>query len=222
MGENKQLLDPLGTLCRLISLNFMEVNTKISIQDHIIKLQKPTYLQSIMRTINGDGRENISELFYCVIRFIKWYLNPQIENPNDINMSDEIKIIASYVCVALKRLQSTYEFGNVIFAIQYYINILQAAINEHMHDDMIPICINDKEKEYHNLLDYDKIKNFWDLKKVKRVCELYKNCFNMEKELDVSPQEKIALSEGYIKSIYSILDITDKEFQQLIQNSNKG
>ena len=64
MSVKKQLLDPLGTLCKLISLSFSEINTKISIQNHVLSIQKPYNYQFVLRMINGDGRENISELFY--------------------------------------------------------------------------------------------------------------------------------------------------------------
>ena len=76
MTEKKQLLDPLGTICKLVGLSFCELKTKISIQNHVLVLQKPYNYQPIVRTWYGDNKENISELYYAIIRVIKWYLAP--------------------------------------------------------------------------------------------------------------------------------------------------
>lgn len=85
MSNRKQLLDPIGTMCKLIGLNFMEDNTKISIKEHILMLQPPSSYQFIIRSFNGDGRENTSELYYSIIRLIEWYLLPRNKNTEMIN-----------------------------------------------------------------------------------------------------------------------------------------
>lgn len=74
MSIKTQLLDPLGSFCKLIALNFSEHNTKISIHNHVLTLQRPDTLQFLVRMVNGDGKENVSELFYIIVRIIKWYL----------------------------------------------------------------------------------------------------------------------------------------------------
>ena len=119
MSSKKQLLDPLGTMCKIILLNFTELNTKISIQNHVLTLHRPYNYQFIIRMMNGDGRENISELFYVIIRIIKWYM----VDPHSL-IFPHIQKIVEYACVALSRLQETYAYGNVVLAIQFYINIL--------------------------------------------------------------------------------------------------
>lgn len=230
MSVKKQLLDPLGTICKLVELNFSEINTKISIQNHVLLLQKPYKHQFFIRMLNGDGRENVSELFYAIIRVIKWYLVEHNENDNDennsnwtlISKSPEIERIVKYACNALRKLQETYEYGNVILAIQFYINIFEDALNNNYDDNKLPKYITEKEKEYENLIDYRKLRNFWDPKKLKRICELYDNCFNIYNDSDMIKTEKDALVCGYLNSINTILEITDNDFQKLVQNSNKG
>ena len=227
MSVKKQLLDPLGTLCKLISLSFSEINTKISIQNHVLSIQKPYNYQFVLRMINGDGRENISELFYIIARVIKWYLaggdpTDSEENWAIIAKSDELKRLVRYTCNALRKLQETYEYGNVILSIQFYINILEDAINGTYNDNKLPKYVLDKEKEYENLIDYSKLKNFWDLRKLKRICELYDSCFKVYNEEDMPFSEKEALINGYLKSIYAVLEITDSEFQKMLLNSNRG
>jgi hypothetical protein len=228
MSVKKQLLDPLGTICKLISLNFSEINTKISIHNHVLTLHRPNNLQSVVRIINGDGRENISELFYIIVKVIKWYLSGNIdenepeENWTHIARSDELKKIITYVCYALRRLQETYEYGNVILAIQFYINILEDSIHGYYNDNKLPNYIIDKEKEFENLLDYEKLKNFWDYKKLKRICDLYDNCFSVFNDQEMPTSEKEGLVNGYLNSINAVLTVTDTEFQKLLNNSSRG
>lgn len=227
MSVKKQLLDPFSTLCKLISLNFCEINTKISIHNHILTLQKPYNYQSIVRLINGDGRENISELYYAIVRIVKWYLvvdeDPThvTENWAVIAKNDELKRLVQYACVALRRLQETYEFGNVVLAIQFYINILEDAINNAYYDSKLPHKIMEIDYQNDSLIDYDKLRNFWEHKKLKRICELYDSCYKVIND-DSSQSEKDALLDGYLKSINAILEIADAEFQQLLINSSKG
>ena len=226
MSVKKQLLDPIGTLCKLISLNFSELNTKISIQNHTISLHKPYNYQFMLRMINGDGRENISELFHIILQIINWYLvvdnyNNTDENWEHISKSEEIHKLVKYACCALRKLQETYEFGNVVLAIQYYINILEDANNGTYTNNKLPQSILDKENNNDNLLDYEKLKNFWDYKKLKRICNLYDDCFNVHN--DILPlNEKNGLIDGYLKSINAILELTDVDFHKLLSNSNKG
>src|SRR5207253_6176484 len=102
------------------------------------------------------------------------------ENWFQIAKSPEIKRLIKYACCALRKLQETYEFGNVVLAIQYYINMLEDANNGNYNEDKLPKCLLESEND--NLLDYDKLKNFWDYKKLKRICNLYDDCFNVYNE----------------------------------------
>lgn len=281
MSMKKQLLDPLGTLCKLAALNFSELHTKISIHDHILTLHRPDSYQSMIRLINGDSKENVSELFYAIMRVVKWYLSepvvnskpkseqfpskpmsdrssdeseeydvfggspsnnsppinsPPVNNFNPepilnnigdekwvaISKSQEIRRIVMYACDALRKLQETYEYGNVILAIQFYINILEDAVDGRFTDRKLPKYIIKKEQEYFNLLDYDKLKNFWDYKKLKMICELYDTCFSVYQDTEMPESEKTALVAGSMHTINSILKLTDTDFQKLIQNSSKG
>lgn len=264
MSIKHQLLDPLGTICKLISLIFTEINTKISIQDHVLTLHKPGAYQFLVRRYNGDGRENISELYNVIIRIIKWYLiEPKIEeessptsftqyiiddlesktppilsfSPNYLSSSpsiasinrynnyitivnsDEIKKIVRFTCEAFRQLQKTYDHGNVVLALQFFINLLEDALNGKFDESKLPKYLLEKEDQYETLLDYNKLKNLWEIKKLRRICELYENCFAIMNE---SIYERQPLINGYLCSITSILEMTDQEFQKLIQNSNNG
>ena len=227
MSVNKQLLDPLGTICKLVSLNFMKMNTKISITNHTINLQAPTSYLFLSRTLFGDGKENISELYNPIIRAIRWYLVAEDdENENDnynlISKSAEIKRLFKYACLGLKRLQQTYQSGNVVLAIQFYINIFNDAINGNFNEERLPINIEEGEKNYDNLIDYKKLKNFWDLARLKTVCKIYDNCFSTMEDISIYLEQKNAVMEGAITSSTKILESFEAEFQKLICNTNNG
>lgn len=272
MSAKKQLLDPLGTVCKLVALNFTEINTKISIQDHILTLHKPNSYQFLVRFYNGDGRENISELYDVIIRIIRWYLVPRksiksviqtkddvkdkndegddededydsddcdiaetynadqesdsetdAPNADEICQSKEIKQLVIYLCDAFRKLQQTYNTGNVVLSLQFFINILEDALEGKYDESRLPKHVREKEDTYKTLLDYNKIKNMWELKDVQRIIELYENCFKLYFNDTETPQNtKIALIQSYLKSVDSVLEIADKEFQRLIQNSNNG
>lgn len=254
----KQLLDPLGTLCKLVALNFSESNTKISIHNHVLTLHRPNNLQFAVRLINGDSKENVSEIYYAIIRIIKWYLVPyydknnkgsdnnsigsnksdksskspksskldestinidninykedsmvvdanpnllyeDIDNTDNINLpnwmniskSKELPRILKYACDALRTLQGTYGYGNVVLAIQYYINLIEDGLKGIYDDSKLPKYILDQEIEIANLLDYEKLRNFWDFKKLKRICELYDNCFMVLSDQEIGQAKRM-------------------------------
>jgi hypothetical protein len=233
MSDHKQLLDPIGTMCKLVALNFCDNNTKISIHNHVITFQEPDKLQWLVRSCYGDGRENISELYYVIVKLILWFLveddtislDTCILNSNNskIRQSDEIKRMVGYLCNALTKLQLlTYQYGNVTLALQYYINILTSAVDEGFSEILLPKHLREQDKINDNLLDLDKLKNLWELKDIKRICELYDNCFALLSSEEEDNSNKQSLIQSYLKSIDSILKITDDKFQKLIRNSSNG
>jgi hypothetical protein len=224
MNNKHQLLDPLSTMCKLISLVFCELNTKIAIHNHVLVIQQPNTYQSITRTINGDTKEDIGQLHHIIIRLIRWYLlKPNKEDLNNenwlnINQSEEVIKLTKYLCIALKKLQLTYEYGNVILAIQFYINIIEDTLDGKFDNTKLPKCIS----ECDTLLDYSKLKNFWDLEKLKRISDSYSNCFKILEDNNTNDYDKKVLIDGYLSSINASLQIMDSEFQKLILNSNRG
>lgn len=248
MSTKKQLLDPLGSMCKLIALKFKKLNTKISIIDHVITLDEPNKilgveLQGAKRWWYSQEQEDIQELYYVVVRLIKWYVISEghnddpsedhsedpIENngEDDISKSEELPMMIEYLCVALSKLQKTYKSGLVIFALQFFINLLREALEgnltlEKLEERRLPMLILENEKEYDNLIDYDKLKKLWKLGTLKKICELYNDCFKVKYDKDIPKKTKKALIEGYLTGITSTLDIIDKDFQLLISNSTKG
>src|SRR5271156_5916382 len=113
---NKQLLDPIGTMCKLVGLIFNKTNTKIKISNHVLTLDKPDELQFLYRWWDQANKENISELYYVVIRIIIWYLVPEQEDiNNNLHTCQEFKKMVNYLCDSFIKLQNTYvNGGNVV------------------------------------------------------------------------------------------------------------
>ncbi len=227
MNNKNQLLDTIGAISRLISLVFCELNTKIGIHNHVLVIQKPNNYQPLMRTINGDTKEDISQLYNVIVRLIKWYLiKPEKEDLNNnenllaINNSEEILTLTKFLLVALKRLQKSYECGNVILAIQYYINLIQDTLEGKYNNSKLLECVPDNE--YDTLLDYHKLKNFWHHDKLKQICHSYVNSFQILDDNNINNTDKQVLIDGYLYTVNSILKIMDNDFQKLIFNSNRG
>lgn len=243
--SKKQLLDPLGAGCKLIGLNFSVIDTKININNHVLTLHEPSSYQWIVRRVTGDGQENVFSLYQAIVRIIKWYLVEDVDtdedacyiddasdshssmnidntNSNEIRSGNSIRKVARFISSGLSNLQNTYDSGNVILSIQFLINILEAGLNGTFTDSMLPENLRKKEEEYENLIDYNKLKNLWKVKDLDRICEFYESCFKLLNDEDMSPKIKSALINSGLKSIDSILETTDTDFQKLIQNSNKG
>jgi len=197
VNNKKQLLDPIGSMCHIVSLIFKPINTKIGIYNHALVIQEHTMFQWFDRYWNGDNRENISLLFNIVIRVIEWYVVPlsdkyntdefieESKSFNNLNKEDKLLFwkclekMCRYMALAFERLQVTYHTGieptNVVTTIQYYINILNDSLDGKYSRTKLPKCLNINVQ--HNLLDYNKIKTLWTGQKLEEVCKLYECCF---------------------------------------------
>jgi hypothetical protein len=240
-NNKRQLLDPLGTMCHIVSLAFKPLNTKIGISNHAVIIQESNRLQWFERYWYGDNRENISLLYNIVVRIIEWYIIPLINKYKDCSgniitntvsfdnlTKDDLKIfwvclekMIMYVCMAFDKLQFTYHSGpvptNVILATQYFITILKASLNGTYCKELLPRCMIEGENK--TFLDYDKIKLLWCGKKLQKITDLYEKCFQISTSTDPTKEDQI---DGYMSAINKLLTIHDEEFRKLIYLSNEG
>ena len=89
-NNKRQLLDPIGSICHIVSLIFKPNNTKIGINNHAIIIQETNMLQWLDRYWNGDNRENISLLYNIIVRVIEWYIIP-LSGKYKIELKNELK-----------------------------------------------------------------------------------------------------------------------------------
>jgi hypothetical protein len=231
-NNKRQLLDPIGSICHIVSLTFKPLNTKIGINNHAIIIQETHIFQWLDRYWNGDNRENISLLYNIVVRVIEWYILPlsgkyEIDKNDDFDEAERKKFweclekMCNFLCVAFDKLQHTYYTGpiptNVVTTIQYYINLLQDSLNGNYNNNKLPKCLNESENK--NFFDYDKIKVLWNGDKLKQICDLYEKCFEKLNSTDRTKEDQI---EGYMQAVDKLLSIHDNQFRELICFSNEG
>lgn len=260
MTSKNQLLDPVGTMCRLIILNFTPIGARIGNHNHAIVIQPTSSIQWLQRKLNGDDRDNISGLFPVVMRVIEWYVTPlhdikfknkrtkinnslkvdnihgkrkdDIDEPfyedsyMPIDESDVehywecLRKLCVYMCMGLGKLQETYENGNVIFTIQYYINLICDSLEGKYAKDKLPKYI--VATEARNFLDYNKIKDLWNYKRIKEICELYDKCFAALDDTKESEETKNEKINGYLLAIGHLLNISDDAFRTCIESNHQG
>ena len=105
-NNKRQLLDPIGSICHIVSLTYKPLNTKIGINNHAIIIQESNVLQWLDRYWNGDNRENISLLYNIVIRVIEWYIIPLSGKYNvetNSEFSDPIEKKKFWECLVLNK-----------------------------------------------------------------------------------------------------------------------
>jgi len=231
-ANKRQLLDPIGSICHIVSLTFKPLNTKIGINNHAIIIQESNIFQWLDRYWNGDNRENISLLYNIVVRVIEWYILPLSGKYKDFqnkDMTDDerkkfwicLEKMCKFLCLAFDKLQHTYYTGpiptNVVTTIQYYINIIKDSLDGTYNIDKLPRCLN--EAENRNFLDYDKIKILWNGEKLKQICDLYEKCFEKLNSNEKTKDDQIA---GYMHAVDKLLSIHDNQFRELLSYSNEG
>lgn len=248
-SKKKQLLDPIGTICRIIGIKFRKKKTKFGITNHSIVIQEPyepiniqnmipVNMQSVARWLNNDDKNNISELYASIIRVVEWYVIPlqsiirKTKKNGDnkyLNVEDEeearkyyssLDKLCIYFCAALNDLQITYndQFdGNTVLAIQFFINIIQDAMTGSYDANKLPKCFIVQPAD--TLLDYDKIRELWNYKKISEISQEYDKCFQLADSNDENKEKKI---HGYLMVIDEFLNISENSFRKLIESSNKG
>ena len=68
------ILEPFCCILRIILLNYKPIGTKISIQNNSIQYYDPSIYQGILRSIYGDNREDIHNLYSPI--FFKQSIKP--------------------------------------------------------------------------------------------------------------------------------------------------
>ena len=234
----KQLLDPLGSMCHIVSLAFKPIGSKMGINNHAIIINENNYFQWLDRYLNGDTRENIGLLFNIIVRIIEWYVIP-LSNKYDHSLHVDLMQVQSFsvedralmwkclekmcrfMCLAFDRLQRTY-FNenvptNVILATQFFINIINDSLDGNYSRDKLPTCFFDADIK--TFLDFNKIKSLWNADRLLKICDLYEKCMKVFNSNEKTKDEQI---NSYMSAIERLINIYDNEFRELLNLSNEG
>jgi hypothetical protein len=139
--EKNMILEPMCVLFKLCLLTYKPQNTKISIQNNSLTFIEPSYGQGLWRTIQGDSREDLHNLYYPLLKLIEWY--PKTET----QYSKFYKIAVK----GLENLKNTYDNNSTIHhTIIHYIQLLTDGISDKSEQDKIKNPLIDELKDYWN------------------------------------------------------------------------
>jgi len=192
--QNKNvILDPLTCIIKLGLLTFKPIGTKISINNNSISFHEPNLLQGPIRWSQGDGREDLHNLFYPIVKSTQWY---------DIN-NETVKNIFTFSKNGLEILASSYTKNSTIsHSIKHYINIIektQIESNDVLNDDT-------------NNIIYQELKKLWSDREINIINSLL---------LEIADNKKdINKMNNLIDAINLILNTKESYLRKIILESS--
>jgi glutathionylspermidine synthase len=192
MKEKNVILEPICCIFRMILLNYKNKGTKISITNNSLYYNEPTVYQGMLRSYNGDTREDLHNLYNPFLKAFEWYIN---------DVEDSIYQYFYKECYkGLEKLVSSYEKGSIIHhTLTHYCTMFNDRINHKLVD------IKDLEKESPLLND---LKNFWDEDELLIV---YQTLQYLEKCKDDSEKNI------YFKIIDDIISMKEKKVYEFVE-----
>ena len=175
------ILEPLCCILKLILLQFKEQGTKISVSENSITFNEPSYGQGLVRSLYGDCREDLHNIYHPLLKAVEWYPIREF-----IIYYEECK-------KGLELLLGVYNDNTTIHhTISHYISIIEGK--------------NDKEVTEKNPI-IDNLKDFWKSEEINVINELLNLILkNIEKDvylkcLENIIEEKEKKVNEYIKKV---------------------
>ena len=164
--QKNLILEPLCCILKLILLQFKENGTKISVSDNSITFNEPSYGQGIVRSLYGDCREDLHNIYHPLLKAVEWYPIREF-----IIYYEECK-------KGLQLLLQVYDDNTTIHhTISHYISIIEGK--------------NDKEVSETNPI-IDNLKDFWKSEEINVINELLNLILkNIEKDVYLKCLENI-------------------------------
>ena len=196
------ILEPLQAMIQLSLLSRTPIGTKLAIQENILYLQTPTFIQPISRWYNADKKDDLYFLFQVIKRFIKWY-NPSVALKSPL--SEELyNIIIKMSIDGLNNLLKTYSSSDcnaVTQVITLYKHMLET--NESIDDKNISDTIN-MDEVFENVIKlYEK-----------NIIDVLYSTLQLIKD-----EEDTMVNSNYIEGINNILIKTNKLIKEWVKTN---
>jgi hypothetical protein len=164
--QKNLILEPLCCILKLILLQFKEKNTKISVSDNSITFNEPSYGQGLIRSLYGDCREDLHNIYHPLLKAVEWY------------PIDKFNVYYEECKKGLQLLLQVYDDNTTIHhTISHYISIIEGK--------------NDKEVSETNPI-IDNLKDFWKTEEINVINELLNLILkNIEKDVYLKCLENI-------------------------------
>ena len=194
--ENKKkniILEPISCIVKLIILNYKEAGTKVSISDNSIDFYEPSQYQGLLRNFNGDGREDLHNIYNPILKCIEWY-----PPDNDI----KYKYFYTKCIEGLEKLITSYDRDSTISrTLDLYCKTLKDALNGQKVD------INNEDES--PLLDT--LKDFWKKEEIELIYSLFQI-------IDVNEIEEERIT--YIENIVNTVRIKENKLSDFIRETS--
>jgi len=132
------ILEPLQAMIQLALLGISPIGTKLQIQENILSVQPPNFIQPFTRWYNADKKDDLYFLYSVIKRYIKWY-NPSSNKKSPLSL-ELYQLITSMATDGLSQLFKTYsstDANTVIHVIQMYKNLLEYNNDKILVDEYI-------------------------------------------------------------------------------------
>jgi hypothetical protein len=155
------ILEPLQAMIQLSLLSICPIGTKLRIQENILYVQIPNFIQPLSRWYHADRKDDLYFLYSVIKRYIKWY-NPSSNKQSPLN-AELYQLITTMATEGLNRLFKTYsacDANTVIHVIQMYKNLLEYNNDKILVDEYIV----DAEKNKVNIDEvFERIVSVYDV-----------------------------------------------------------
>lgn len=164
--QKNLILEPLCCILKLILLQFKEKDTKISVSDNSITFNEPSYGQGLVRSLYGDCREDLHNIYHPLLKAVEWY------------PIDKFHVYYEECKKGLQLLLQVYDDNTTIHhTISHYISIIKGK--------------NDKEVTETNPI-IDNLKDSWKSEEINVINELLNLILkNIEKDVYLKCLENI-------------------------------
>lgn len=164
--QKNLILEPLCCILKLILLQYKENGTKISVSDNSITFNEPSYGQGLVRSLYGDCREDLHNIYHPLLKSVEWY------------PIDKFHVYYEECKKGLQLLLKVYDDNTTIHhTISHYISIIEGK--------------NDKEVSETNPI-IDNLKDFWKSEEINVINELLNLILkNIEKDIYLKCLENI-------------------------------
>jgi hypothetical protein len=125
-------------MIQLALLGICPIGTKLRIQENILYVQQPTFMQPLSRWYNADKKDDLYFLYSVIKRYIKWY-NPASSKKSPLTV-ELYQLITAMATDGLNQLFKTYsssDANTVIHVIQMYKNLLEYNNDKILVDEYI-------------------------------------------------------------------------------------
>ena len=192
------ILEPISCIIKLVLLDYKTEGTKISISNNSIDYYEPSQFQGILRNINGDGREDLHNIYNPILKAVEWY--PPSE-------SKIYKYFYEKCIVGLNKLITCYEKESTISrTLELYCKILQDSLSETKPD--IDNGLDESVKTSSPLLD--QIKDFWKKEEIEMIFSLLQIIENSKDK-----NEK----NTYIENIVNTVSMKESKLSDFIKST---